>query len=443
MPSVPTEIIDKICSLLAFAQLANFARSEDKHWAIANRLLRTRLQHTLSRFIPQDKFQSFLELLNTVDGAIVGLIALEIILFHETRNNPLNYRYLDLLLPHNSCSLTVAIQFFQSIGYSNFHLVDVPPVSAGGRHTNLVARALGHGPRQADGTRTSVRILSGRGGPFASLFEVAATLLVNAVTPDGIYCFYKDLTTSGRGLANPQANVINGVQVDTNNKEWGDMCQLYCPRLRRKTIDDEGTLVYRWRVPLGSAYSVENGAISFLVPGTVIDLTMLAFWKRSTKAQLNQLVEDDFVGISDSIIHTHQNDVTAGNLSAVRYCTLFGAKCQKPIRVALLVHSGFETKCRPYDLHIEAYLDRADLEHSSVVALNDTFRFVEVDGTEYVVINEVSSQGAPLNLIVSRIQPTQSENNLGNVLVVKVVDGKAVDFADGDGVPAEVFSQSA
>ncbi|KAH6891825.1 hypothetical protein BKA70DRAFT_1233816 [Coprinopsis sp. MPI-PUGE-AT-0042] len=480
--------------------LANFARSADRHWAIADRLLRTRLRHVLSRFIPQDKLQSFLELLNTVDGAIVGLTALEMILFHETRNTPLNSRYLDLLLPHNGNSMTVAVQFFRTIGYSNFHVVDVPPVSATGRHTNLVARALGDGPRQADGTRTGVRLFSSRGGPFASLFEVASTVLVNAVTPDGIYCFYKDLTTSGRGLANPQANAINGVQVATNNDEWGDMCQSYCPRLRRKTLDDEGTLVYRWRVPLGSAYSVENvllclaialfqmsyiilqayqlicralqelrismagaparcgsstrflsgsqrmylslfiGAISFLVPGTVIELTMLAFWKRSMKGQLNQLVEDDFVGISDSIIRTHQNDVNAGILSAVRYCTLFGANCQKPIRVALLVHSRFEMKCRPYDLHVEAYLDRADLQHSSAVALNDTFRFVQANGTEYVVINEVVS--APLNLIVSRIQPTQSQNSLGNVLVVKVVDGKAVDFADGDSVPAEVFYQS-
>ncbi|KAH6869299.1 hypothetical protein BKA70DRAFT_1444496 [Coprinopsis sp. MPI-PUGE-AT-0042] len=257
MPPVPTELVDKICDLLPFAQLAKFAQSKDNHWAIADRVLRARLRQVISLFIPADKFQSFLEILDTVDGAIVGLIALEIILFHETRNSPLDVKYLDILLPHNSRSMNIAIRFFQSIRYSGFQVVDVPPVTAAGRHTNLVARALGHGPRQADGTRTVVRIFSSRGGPFASLFEATATLLVNAITPDGIYCFYRDLTTSGRGLAQPQSYIINGLQVDTKNDDWGNVCQLYCPRLRRKTVDDEGTLIHRWRVPLGSAYSPE------------------------------------------------------------------------------------------------------------------------------------------------------------------------------------------
>ncbi|KAH6903360.1 hypothetical protein BKA70DRAFT_1228076 [Coprinopsis sp. MPI-PUGE-AT-0042] len=102
-----------------------------------------------------------------------------------------------------------------------FQVVDVPPVTAAGRHTNLVARALGHGPRQADGTHTVIQIFSSRGGPFASLFEATATLLVNAITPDGIYCFYRDLTTSGQGLAQLQSYIINGLQVDTKNDDWG------------------------------------------------------------------------------------------------------------------------------------------------------------------------------------------------------------------------------
>ncbi|KAH6869475.1 hypothetical protein BKA70DRAFT_1451944 [Coprinopsis sp. MPI-PUGE-AT-0042] len=112
-------------------------------------------------------------------------------------------------------------------------------------------------PRQADGTRTVVRIFSSRGSPFASLFEAHRNIARQRHYTQMVFTASTETSLVWAGSCSTAIYIINGLQVDTKNDDWGNVCQLYCPRLRRKTVDDEGTLIHRWRVPLGSAYSPE------------------------------------------------------------------------------------------------------------------------------------------------------------------------------------------
>jgi hypothetical protein len=55
----------------------------------------------------------------------------------------------------------------------------------------------------------------------------------------------------------------------------------------------------------------------------------------------------------------------------------------------VLVHSGFEDRCRPYDLHVDAYLNWVDFQSVSTMSINDAFTSSKVGDVEYVIVNEI------------------------------------------------------
>ncbi|KAH6902992.1 hypothetical protein BKA70DRAFT_1433965 [Coprinopsis sp. MPI-PUGE-AT-0042] len=352
---LPAELLELICKLLDFRELVNFARSGTFRWQSVDYLLKTRLRHVLLPFIPADKFDAFMAMLNDSEGAIVGLAALELILYRQTRHAALNYPCLEIHLPSNSRAMSIAIQFFRSIGYTGFDVNNVHSVNDQGEPSNMSAG--GSWDAGVNPVRF-VRLVACRGGPFAVLVEGSSTHLMNAVSPDGIYCLYADLTLSGLSLAPSNSSPVTCLATTTGNSHWGRLCMTACPRLCRKTLDDEGSVIHRWRVPVGSAYLESNEVPVFIA--------MLSLFRASSDILLASFTDVGMKEISDKVVEGAEAKAIDGTPPILRYAMLFGAGCSVPLRVAVEVHSGFETKCRPFDLHVEAYLDRIDFQQQRV-----------------------------------------------------------------------------
>ncbi|KAH6871667.1 hypothetical protein BKA70DRAFT_1241627 [Coprinopsis sp. MPI-PUGE-AT-0042] len=257
---VSIELTAMICELLPFSELVLLARSDDHSWQIVDYELKRRLLIVLQRFISREHALHLLCILNHVEGAVAGLAALETILFLETRHTPLDYNCLDLLLPSTQESMERVVRFFRRIGFTGLEIEKISPSSDPSQQSHRTAAALGQGPANSPHFPCGVRLFASRGGPITSLVEASATHLMNIVSPDGVYCFYNDLTLNGRGIASSEADKVDCLVFDEDNRNWGPLCKMYCPQLRRKTLGDTATLIHRWRVPVGSAYDHTNGA---------------------------------------------------------------------------------------------------------------------------------------------------------------------------------------
>ncbi|KAH6871668.1 hypothetical protein BKA70DRAFT_1241628 [Coprinopsis sp. MPI-PUGE-AT-0042] len=166
---------------------------------------------------------------------------------------------------------------------------------------------------------------------------------------------------------------------------------------------------------------------------------MLSLWLKYEHKQFSRRNDEEMAAISARIVLEHEEQSIQGLPTAIRHCMLYGAGCSAPLRVALSAHSGYENQCRPWDLHVEAYTDRQDMEQSNVISLNDTFRTMTVDGLDYCIVADASSRGSPENKLLRDIVEEGSRLRWGNVLVIKTCDGVAVDFGVDATVPAEAF----
>ncbi|KAH6886129.1 hypothetical protein BKA70DRAFT_1444497 [Coprinopsis sp. MPI-PUGE-AT-0042] len=108
-----------------------------------------------------------------------------------------------------------------------------------------------------------------------------------------------------------------------------------------------------------------------------------------------------FKAQSGKIMEIHNEALHLNELSAIRICILYGASCNKPLRVAVRIHSGFEGRCFPIDLDVDDYVDRPNIMNGDVVRVNQGYKELRLLGEDhrYTV---VSSEGITEPLRASR-----------------------------------------
>jgi hypothetical protein len=83
-----------------------------------------------------------------------------------------------------------------------------------------------------------------------------ATQFANVITTEAVYCFNHELTLNKRALAERWVKTIPSFQTDLSNKDWGTLCDVYCPQKYRKTVKDRGILQYKWVNPIYSPVDI-------------------------------------------------------------------------------------------------------------------------------------------------------------------------------------------
>ncbi|KAH6902966.1 hypothetical protein BKA70DRAFT_1433941 [Coprinopsis sp. MPI-PUGE-AT-0042] len=258
---LPPEVEGEILSNLTFGELLQTATASFALCQLTETELWSRLAMLLSPFLhlSQDFTIPFCRLMTHTGAAIVGYVALQLLLLESfsASGEAACYKHIDIAVNVNSFAAT--IDFFKCIGY-NFTQVEwkYPSTDAPDVDT-IVGLAVGCLPPDEAGRIHEVHIHATLSSPISYFFEMGATHHMNAITATGIYCFYPHLTLNGEGLAIDDAEPLVNIDLFAANGHWSKtQCGRYCPAKPRDTRNDPSILAYSWKRPLDRSDPEDN-----------------------------------------------------------------------------------------------------------------------------------------------------------------------------------------
>ncbi|KAH6892691.1 hypothetical protein BKA70DRAFT_1233624 [Coprinopsis sp. MPI-PUGE-AT-0042] len=187
----------------------------------------------------------FFYLLEVTGLAILGDVALDLLLFGDATIPGPTDKAKTLELAVNIAYFSSTVEFFQKAGYDitttwRDDLKEPEP-------ENVLGKAEGALRSDQVNYTYKVSIIATLGIPLEYIVNLSSTHLMNAVTRAGIDCLYPGLTLDRRGIAMGDLTSTHGIQLESTNRNWTrGKCKSYCPRKRRNANDDPGILAYRW-----------------------------------------------------------------------------------------------------------------------------------------------------------------------------------------------------
>ncbi|KAH6867499.1 hypothetical protein BKA70DRAFT_1243208 [Coprinopsis sp. MPI-PUGE-AT-0042] len=244
---LPVELMSHICEELGTSDLLALMRCSQLGRELVDLELWRRLVQLIFPFLNSSHtlLSLFFYLLEVTGLAIVGDVALDLLLFGDPIIPGPTDKVKTLELAVNITHFTNTIQSFKEAGYNisttwRDDLKEPEP-------ENVLGKAEGTLRTDKVGYTYKVSIIATLGSPLEYIVKLSSTHLMNAVTRAGIDCLYPGLTLDRRGIAMGMVTPTHGIQLESTNCEWtrGD-CKSYCPRKRWNAADDPGILAYRW-----------------------------------------------------------------------------------------------------------------------------------------------------------------------------------------------------
>ncbi|KAH6891708.1 hypothetical protein BKA70DRAFT_1233925 [Coprinopsis sp. MPI-PUGE-AT-0042] len=242
---LPVELMCCICEELGMADLLAVTRCSQLGRALGDYELWRRLAHVVSPFLHLSDalLLNFFRLLEATGLAVLGGVALDLLLFGSAViPGPTDeVKTLELAVNHHSFPST--IEFFKDAGYT--FTITWRDDFKEPEPENVLGKAVGSFDKA--GCTYQVKIVATLNSPFEYIVKLSSTHLMNAITRSGIYCLYPGLTLIRKGLTMGNSTPTHGMQLENINRHWTrGQCRRYCPRKSRNASNDPGILAYRW-----------------------------------------------------------------------------------------------------------------------------------------------------------------------------------------------------